>query len=76
VKCTESEKRLFVELYFLFTVHYGNRNYSSTNNCTIKINCHSMVPYICFGHYMTIIWSIYIYIYMYALHCALSTFVV
>ena len=27
----------FKELYFLFTVHNGNRNHSSTNNCTVKI---------------------------------------
>jgi hypothetical protein len=53
-------------------VHYGNRSHLSTNNCTIEVNYHLMLPYICFGHYMTIIRGMYKY--MHTLHCALSTF--
>jgi hypothetical protein len=39
-------------------------NHSSTNNCTIGVNCRSLLPYICFGHYVTIIRGIYIYLCM------------
>jgi hypothetical protein len=31
------EKTKVMRLYFLFTVHYGNRNHSSTNNCTCAV---------------------------------------
>jgi hypothetical protein len=31
----------------------------STNNCTIEVNYHLKLPYICFGHHMTIIRGIY-----------------
>jgi hypothetical protein len=40
-------------------------NKLSPNNCTIRINCRSALPYICFGHYVTIIRGIYIYIYIF-----------
>jgi hypothetical protein len=43
----------------------SNINHLSTNNCTIRINCRSVLPYICFGRYVTIIRGIYIYIYIY-----------
>jgi hypothetical protein len=33
----------YLYFYFLFTVHYGNINHLSTNNCTIRINCRSVV---------------------------------
>jgi hypothetical protein len=44
----------------------------TTNNCTIELKYHLKLPYICFGHYTTIIRGIYIF--MFSLHCALSTF--
>jgi hypothetical protein len=54
---------LLIQVFYKIKILHS-RNHSSTNNCTSKINCHSMVPYICFVHYMTIIRGIYIYIYI------------
>jgi hypothetical protein len=44
-------------------MHYGIKIHLTTNSCTIELTYHLKLPYICFGHYLTIIRGIYIFMY-------------